>query len=333
VGVIKLKRGNSDNFGAVTLEAGEPAFLLDTGKFYIGNGSQKVLINPDQPNAESASKLLTPRKISLSGDVTASGVDFDGTKDITLEASLPNVGSAGTYTKVTTDAKGRVTSGGSLAATDIPTLTLAKISDAGTAASKNVGTASGNVPVLDANGKLSPSILPALAISDTFVVANQAAMLALTAEVGDIAIRTDISKTFILKTEGASVLANWQELITPTDLVQSVNGKTGAVTISAADVGLGEVTNESKATMFSSPAFTGTPTAPTQPSSDNSTKIATTAFVKAQGYATLASPALTGIPTAPTAGVGTNTTQIATTAFVMGQGFLTANSVIDGGTF
>lgn len=34
------------------------------------------------------------------------------------------------------------------------------------------------------------------------------------------------------------------------------------------------------------------------------------------GYATLASPAFTGTPTAPTAGSGTNTTQIATTAFV-----------------
>lgn len=35
-----------------------------------------------------------------------------------------------------------------------------------------------------------------------------------------------------------------------------------------------------------SPAFTGTPTAPTPDSEDNSTKIATTAFVKAQGYST-----------------------------------------------
>src|SRR5207253_1209491 len=37
---------------------------------------------------------------------------------------------------------------------------------------------------------------------------------------------------------------------------------------------------------LASPAFTGTPTAPTPTTSDNSTNIATTAFVKAQGYAT-----------------------------------------------
>lgn len=83
-----------------------------------------------------------------------------------------------------------------------------------------------------------------------------------------------------------------------------------------ADVGLGNVTNESKATMFTNPAFTGVPTAPTASAGTNSTQIATTAYVKSQGYATLASPALTGTPTAPTAGVGTNNTQIATTAFV-----------------
>lgn len=37
---------------------------------------------------------------------------------------------------------------------------------------------------------------------------------------------------------------------------------------------------------LSSPAFTGTPTAPTASTSDNSTQIATTAFVKNQGYVT-----------------------------------------------
>lgn len=40
------------------------------------------------------------------------------------------------------------------------------------------------------------------------------------------------------------------------------------------------------------------------------------------GYASLQSPIFTGTPSAPTASVGTNTTQIATTAFVKSQGFL-----------
>jgi hypothetical protein len=40
----------------------------------------------------------------------------------------------------------------------------------------------------------------------------------------------------------------------------------------------------------------------------------------ASTYAPLASPALTGVPTAPTAANGTNTTQVATTAFVLANG-------------
>jgi hypothetical protein len=45
---------------------------------------------------------------------------------------------------------------------------------------------------------------------------------------------------------------------------------------------------------LASPALTGTPTAPTAITSTNTTQIATTAFVKAQAYATLASPTFTG---------------------------------------
>lgn len=92
--------------------------------------------------------------------------------------------------------------------------------------------AANGIASLDGDGKIPTGQLPALAISDTFVVASQAAMLALTAEVGDIAVRTDLNKSFILKTAGASTLANWQELLTPTDAVLSVDGNTGAVSLS-----------------------------------------------------------------------------------------------------
>jgi hypothetical protein len=65
---------------------------------------------------------------------------------------------------------------------------------------------------------------------------------------------------------------------------------------------------------LASPIFVGTPTAPTPGAGDNSTRLATTAYVKTS-YAPLASPALTGVPTAPTALATTSTTQLATTAF------------------
>ena len=94
-----------------------------------------------------------------------------------------------------------------------------------------IGAANG-IASLDAGGKVPASELPDIAISNTSVVVSEAAMLALTAEVGDIAVRTDVNKTFILKTAGASTLANWQELLTPTDAVTSVDGQTGVVDLS-----------------------------------------------------------------------------------------------------
>ena len=91
------------------------------------------------------------------------------------------------------------------------------------------------------NGKIKIGVLPATAITDTFVVNSQSAMLALSAQKGDVCVRIDLNKSMILKQEPASTLANWQELLTPADKVQSVNGKTGTVTISASD--LGAITN------------------------------------------------------------------------------------------
>ena len=104
---------------------------------------------------------------------------------------------------------------------------------------------------------------------------------------------------------------------------------------------------------LSSPTFTGTPKAPTPEAGNNTTQVATTAFVQAAltalingapdtldtlkeiaaainndpNFSTtinnalalkapLSSPALTGTPTAPTAAQSVNNTQIATTAFV-----------------
>ena len=94
------------------------------------------------------------------------------------------------------------------------------------------GAANG-VATLGSDGKLTTAQIPDVTITDTFVVASQAAMLALTAQIGDVAVRTDLNKSFILKVAGASTLANWQELLTPTDSVLSVDGQTGAVNLSS----------------------------------------------------------------------------------------------------
>lgn len=204
------------------------------GTMTIGKASEAVA-------ADTATTLATGRTISVAGDATGTSPVFDGSANVTIPLVLANSGVvAGTFTKVTVDAKGRVTEGvANLTAADIPELTLSKISDAGTAAAKDFGTAEGNVPVLGAGGKLSEAVIPAIAITDTFVVDSQSAMLALEAQQGDVAVRTDVNKTFILKVAPATTLANWVELETPTDAVTSVNGLTGAVTLTTSEVAEG----------------------------------------------------------------------------------------------
>jgi hypothetical protein len=84
-----------------------------------------------------------------------------------------------------------------------------------------------------------------------------------------------------------------------------------------------------------SPAFTGTPTAPTRTAGDASTGIATDQFVMTMlaSYATLVSPALAGVPTTPTDGTcGAHSTQVVNEAYVAacapggGSGSGTVNS-------
>lgn len=92
---------------------------------------------------------------------------------------------------------------------------------------------------LDSAGLIPSSQLPPIAITQVFVVASQAAMLALDAQVGDVAVRTDVSLNFILQTEPASTLANWVQLAVAPDAVLSVNGYTGTVVLTTSDVAEG----------------------------------------------------------------------------------------------
>ena len=187
-----------------------------------------------------AQKLKTARAISLAGDVT--GVTtFDGSADATITAILVNTGAnAGTFTKVTVNEKGLITKTELLTPDDIPALTLAKITDAGTAAARNVGVDVGNLVEVGANGKISDAVLPPLAITDTHAVADEAEMLALDAQRGDIAIRADENKSYILKQTPATDRTNWLELKSPDCKVHSVNGKVGDVVLSTTDVSEGE---------------------------------------------------------------------------------------------
>lgn len=72
----------------------------------------------------------------------------------------------------------------------------------------NKGVANGYA-ALGSDSKILAYQLPQVAINQTFTVNSQSAMLALSANQGDIAVRTDQNKAYILAFTGASTLANW----------------------------------------------------------------------------------------------------------------------------
>lgn len=94
----------------------------------------------------------------------------------------------------------------------------------------------GGVATLGPDGKLLLSQRPPIDLIDVFPAANEAAMLALAATVGDFAVRADSGLVYVLQAAPATVLANWLEISTPAP-VSSVNGKVGTVVLTAADVG------------------------------------------------------------------------------------------------
>ncbi|WP_065286704.1 hypothetical protein [Mycolicibacter kumamotonensis] len=101
------------------------------------------------------------------------------------------------------------------------------------------------------SGKVPTTQLPAEAFSTMTEVANQAALLAQTSaqvQPGDWTIITAGSDqgNYFLKGSDPSQLSNWKKLTSPIGDVSSVNGKTGTVVLSAADVGarsLGDLLN------------------------------------------------------------------------------------------
>lgn len=132
------KGTGGENGTASTIEAvgGSGAYLtLSTTQSVSGNKTfTGDIIVPTQTSSDNSTKAASTAFVKaqnyITGNqtITVSG-DASGTGTTSITLTLASVGTSGTYTKVTTDAKGRVTSGTTLSEGDIPTLTAAKISD------------------------------------------------------------------------------------------------------------------------------------------------------------------------------------------------------------
>jgi len=81
-------------------------------------------------------------------------------------------------------------------------------------------------------GTLPVSNMAAAALTTVQTAASESAQLALTAQEGDVVVRSDESKTYMHNGGSAGTMADYTLLATPTDAVTSVNGQTGVVTLS-----------------------------------------------------------------------------------------------------
>lgn len=120
---IQIKRSTT-TATPPSLAVGELAWSEASDNLFIGESGSVVTAIAGPGTYAKKSDALT-----VSGDATGSGTHAAG-----VAITLANSGvTAGSYGKVTVDAKGRVTAGTSLADSDIPSLTSAKISNFDTA--------------------------------------------------------------------------------------------------------------------------------------------------------------------------------------------------------
>lgn len=313
IGTIQVHRGTEAQIlASTTALEGEPAYSLDTNKWFCGhNGTFHLVVSAGQLTAAAiiAALTYTPENAATShvntfngrsGAVVLTSADVNAVVTIPaltqaaviaaltytplsntdpavtnsrtptgaaggdLAGTYPNptlgvvagltpgtTGDATHVAQVTVDSKGRVTGAAPITITFPPppvtsvfgrtgtvVLTASDVNTALTYTPENTagrGAANGYAS-LDSGGKVVSSQLPALAITDTFVVASQVAMLALTAQVGDVTIRTDLSESFILQGSDPTQLSSWQQLLSPTAPVTSFNGRTGVLTLTSGDV-------------------------------------------------------------------------------------------------
>ena len=110
----------------------------------------------------------------------------------------------------------------------------------GSAASKDYGTSAGQVPILDGDGKLEGTLIPSIAIRDTYQVGTLADATSLSnACIGDLAIATGDQKNYILCSAAANAYqtqSNWKEIKFQEQTVCCVNGLDGAVTLDGSNV-------------------------------------------------------------------------------------------------
>lgn len=241
--------------GTITTYVGTTAIALGRA-----SGAQALTgITSIDGNAATATALQTSRTFSFTGAATGSAV-FDGTADATVNLTLADTGVvANTYTKVSVNAKGLITSGSSLSASDIPNLDWSKITTgrpttlAGYGITDGVNSsligAANGIATLDSNGQIPTSQLPAAVVGamnyqGTWDAStNSPALVSGTGTKGyyykvSVAGTTNIDGTNDWRV-GDMIVFNgttWDRIDGGKNEVISVFGRTGAVVLTSTDI-------------------------------------------------------------------------------------------------
>lgn len=137
--VLYLGYGDSGSGQATSVVAvgGKGAFADLSSAQTIGGTKtfSATPIHPTPATADNSTNSATTAFVKAQGYITGNQTvslsgDASGSGAVSIAVTLANSGvTAGTYTKITVDAKGRATGGTTLSAADIPALAAAKISD------------------------------------------------------------------------------------------------------------------------------------------------------------------------------------------------------------
>lgn len=196
---LKIKRGLKADISKLTLVAGELAVALDTQELYVGDneGNVKIVKGGASGAVESADKLTVARTITATGDATGSTA-FDGSQNVEMALELATSGvTAGTYSKVTVDAKGRVTAGSSITVEDIGDLSTTL---AGLATKEELGGYVKTTDLTTELNKLAGELVVALdtkvdkVAGKSLIDDTEITRLASVENYDDTAIKADIAK-------------------------------------------------------------------------------------------------------------------------------------------
>lgn len=358
--------GGAGGTATTILAIGGPgAFMALTGNQTIaGVKTFSSAIQADiGGNAATATKLLTGRNLSLTGDATATLTGFDGSANVSAALTLATVNAnVGTFTKFTVNAKGLITAASQASRSDLSAPT-ADISNGGF---KITNVAEPTLSTDAATKNYVDSVAQGLDVKSSVVAATTANITLSGAQTIDgIALvagdRVLVKNQTTTSANGIYVVSasawsrstdadTWNELVSAFVFVEkgTTNGDTGWVctidaggTLGSTAVTFSQFSGSGTYTAGTGLTLTGTQfsitnTAVTAGSYGSASKTLT-ATVNAQGQLTALAQTDISIANTQVSGLGTMSTQNANAVAITGGSITNLTTfdgiTIDGGTF